>query len=68
LISKPIPPFNGLTNLVMATCCIMDGVARTLMLGSNFYIYKTKGFVFEIKKSDLVGVQLKLVTLFIKLS
>jgi hypothetical protein len=30
MISKPVPPFSGLTGLVKG--CTIDGVARTLLL------------------------------------
>jgi hypothetical protein len=32
MISKLIPPFNGLIGLVMAIGCTIDGFARTLQL------------------------------------
>jgi hypothetical protein len=32
MISKHLPPFNGLTGLVMATCCTIDDVVGILLL------------------------------------
>ncbi len=32
MISKPIPPLNGLNGLVMAIGCTTDGVAGILLL------------------------------------
>jgi hypothetical protein len=32
MISKLIPPFSGLTSLVMAIGCTIDGIAETLQL------------------------------------
>jgi uncharacterized membrane protein len=32
MISKLVPPLNGLIGLVMATCCTTYGVVRTLLL------------------------------------
>jgi len=32
MISKLVPPLNGLTSLVMVISCTIDGVIRTLLL------------------------------------
>jgi hypothetical protein len=32
VISKLVPPLNGLIGLVMVTSCTIDGVTRTLLL------------------------------------
>ncbi len=48
MIFKPIPPFSGLTNLIMATCCTTNGVASVLT-DSNFHKYETRGFVFKVR-------------------
>jgi hypothetical protein len=32
MISKLVPPLNGLTGLVMVTSCTIDGVTRILFL------------------------------------
>jgi hypothetical protein len=64
MISKLIPPLNGLTDLVMVRGYTTDGVAGALPLvpiSTNMKLW-----VFEIKESSSVCVQLKLVTLFIE--
>jgi len=63
MISKPIPPLNGLTSLV--TSCTIDGIVGILLLDLISTNTKLRGFVFEIKESSSIGMQFKLITLFI---
>jgi hypothetical protein len=32
MISKLVPPLSGITGLIMATCCTINGVASVLLL------------------------------------
>jgi hypothetical protein len=48
MIFKLLPPFNGLIKLI--TSYTTNGVAKPLLL------IQTWGFVFEIKKSNLVSL------------
>jgi hypothetical protein len=64
MIYKHVAPLSGLTSLVI---CLPQMVLLEL-IGSNFRIYKIRGFILEIRKSGLIGLQLKLITLFIQTS
>ncbi len=66
MVSKHVPSFSRLTGLLRATSCTADGVAGILLLVPISIDTKLGGFVLEIKESSSIGVQLKLVTLFIK--
>jgi hypothetical protein len=66
MISKLIPPLNGLIGLVMAIGYTINGVVGALPLVPISTNMKLK--VFEIKENGSIFVQLKLVTLFIEAS
>jgi len=65
MIFKHVPPLNGLTSLVMAIGCTIDGVTKTFLLVPISTYMKLGGFVFEIRRSCLICLQLQLETLFI---
>jgi hypothetical protein len=50
MISKHVPPFNGLTSLVMATCCTADDVVGTLLLVPISIDTKLKGSYLKSRK------------------
>ncbi len=50
MISKHVPPLSGLTNLVVATCCTIDGVASALLLVLISIDTKLRGLYLESRK------------------
>jgi hypothetical protein len=51
MISKLVPPLNGLTSLVIATCSTIDGVVGTLLLVPISTNMKLEGLYLKLGKT-----------------